>query len=141
MKVKAIGFGGVDAILQGQVMPGLQTRKKLSYSNGFGFAVMGKSRLGDDRFGGGIYQKRVYGYNQYTGAPPPKNRVYFVKMRSYAPTNPRTVEQQAHRAVFADAVAAWAALTDEEKTTYNRLASKRGRVGRNLFMSEYLRTH
>lgn len=141
MLVKPIGFGGVEAIDQGQVMAGLEQRGKMDYSNGLGFMVLGKSRLGDPRMISGIFQSRVAGYNQFTGPPEAPRRRYFVKMRSYAPTNPQTTEQQANRFKFADAVIAWQGLTTEQKANYNVTASRQGRLGRWLFMSEYLKSH
>lgn len=141
MRVSPLGHGGIPALLRGESMPGLRTTGALDYSNGFGFAVLGKSRLGDSRMQGGVYQKRRTGYNQYTGKPGPRAKTYYVKMRSYAPTNPRTPKQQAHRSIFADAVAAWASLTNEQKRAYNERAHRQGRVGRNLFISEFLQAH
>lgn len=141
MKVKPIGFGGEAALLSGDAMAGLEVRGAMDYSNGFGFAVMGKSRLGDSRMMGGVYQKRVTGYNNTGRIAGRPRRVYFVKMRSYAPTNPQTVAQQANRAKFADARAEWAGLTAVEKSVYNRRANRMGRVGWRLFMSEYLKSH
>lgn len=141
MKVKPLGFGGEQALLDGLAMPGLAVRGRLSYSNGFGFAVFGASRLGDSRFSGGIYQKRVKGYNQYTGPASGDQETYYVKMRSYAPTNPQTVPQQANRTKFANGMSEWGSLTNEEKSVYNKKANKRGTIGRALFMSEYMKTH
>lgn len=141
MKVKPLGFGGIPALMAGESMAGLAQRGKMDYSNGFGFAVLGKSRLGDPRLQGGIYQKRVRGYNQFTGPALGDNETYYVKMRSYAPTNPRTVPQQANRAKFADGMSAWALLTTEQKNAYNKRANRKGRLGRWLFMSEYLKNH
>jgi len=141
MLVKPIGNGGVPGFMAGDVMAGLQQRGQMDYSNGFGFAVCGKSRFGDSRLQGGIYQKRVRGYNNHTGPPTGDHKTYFVKMRSYAPTNPQTASQQANRTKFADACTAWFSLTTEQKRVYNVRANKRGRVGRWLFMSEYLKTH
>lgn len=141
MRVKPFGVGGVEALIAGDTMAGLAQRGKLSWSNGFGFATMGSAKLGDDRFQGGIYQKRVTGYNQFTGPAHQPGEVYYVKMRSYAPTNPQTVEQQANRAKFSDANSAWQSLTNNEKSVYNRRANRKGRVGYFLFMSEYLKSH
>lgn len=128
-------------ILDGTVMAGLQQRGRLSYSNGFGFAVFGESRFGDSRMMGGIYQKRSAGYNQFTGPPPQNAEVIYVKMRSYRPTNPQTTAQQAQRQKLIDGWVAWGSLTNEEKTVYNQRANRKGRFGCYLFMSEYLKSH
>lgn len=137
--VKPFGHGGLDAFLAGRTMAGLAQTGAMDYSNGFGFAVCGKSRLGDDRQQGGIYQKRVTGYNQFGRNPDRPRRSYYVKMRSYAPTNPRTPAQQARRNKFADARAAWAVLDDNLKIKYNKRATKQGRYGWRLFVSEYMK--
>lgn len=141
MRVKPLGVGGVASLMAGESMAGLAQRGKLSYSNGFGFACFGVSRFGDDRLQGGIYQKRITGYNQFTGPAHQPGETFYVKMRSYAPTNPQTVPQQANRAKFAAANTAWQSLTNPEKSVYNQRANRKGRVGYFLFMSEYMKTH
>ena len=130
MIVKPIGNGGVDALENGEVMAGLQQRGKMGYSAGYGFGTLGKTRFGEVRRVGGIYQKRRYG-----------RKTLFVKMRSYSPTNPQTTEQQARRSVFADAVQAWADLTTEQKNAYNKRATKQGKIGRAVYISEYMKSH
>lgn len=141
MRLKRLGEGGVDALMRGECLPGLETRGKLSYGNGYGFATLGNTRMGDDRLQGGIYQRRVAGYNQYTGKPVGRKEFYFVRMRNYAPTNPRTVPQQAQRAKMTAACAGWNSLTDEQKSIYNKRATRAGKVGRQLYISEYLKQH
>lgn len=63
------------------------------------------------------------------------------RMDYYTPTNPRTDEQQAWRAVFAEGIAAWHTLSDEEKEEWRQKAEKKRMVGQHLFQSVYLRTH
>ena len=128
MRVKPIGFGGIAALDAGEVMPGLQCSGALSWGCGIGFGVLGKRWIGDERRHGGVYQKRHS-----------SKGIYYIKEKDYAPTNPRTVKQQANRAKFADAVAAWNVLTKEQQYVYNHRANKRGSIGRRLFMHEYLR--
>lgn len=127
MRVKTLGNGGVNGILAGEVMPGLRVTGRLGYSAGIGFMSCGSARLADPRRNGGIYQKRHS-----------KKGVYYVKMKIYAPTNPQTPAQQANRARFAAAVAAWGGLTEQEKAVYNRKAGRQGRPGRWQFLREYL---
>lgn len=141
MKLKRLGDGGIDALMRGESLPGLDTRGKLCYGTGFGFATLGNTRLGDDRLQGGIYQRRMAGYNQFTGKPTGKKKFYYVKMRNYAPTNPRTTLQQANRAKMTAACAGWNSLTIEQKSIYNKRATRAGKVGRQLYISEYLKTH
>lgn len=139
MIVKPIGHGGIAAFERGEVMAGLEQRGKMCYSSGYGFATLGITRAGEATHAGGIYQRRIKGYNNKTGKPSGGNEHYFVKMRSYAPTNPRTEAQQANRAKMAAACAAWQQLTNEQKNVYNAKARKYGRVGRQYFISETLK--
>lgn len=127
MKVRPIGFGGVEAVLNGEAMPGRSVRGKLGQSNGYGFAVCGASRWGNSMHAGGIYKK--YSRN---------GEVRYMKVRTYAPTNPNSPAQNVNRTIFASAVAAWADLTDAEKKAYNARANKRGKIGRGLFISEFM---
>lgn len=64
-----------------------------------------------------------------------------IKMKYYVPTNPQTEPQQANRQKFADAMTAWHALTDEQKTEYNIRARHIGMFGRNLFIRDYYRSN
>jgi hypothetical protein len=59
----------------------------------------------------------------------------------YRPTNPRTAAQQLMRKVFADATAAWQALSEEEKDEWREKAKQEGQVGAHLFQGHYLETH
>lgn len=127
VRVKTLGNGGVAALLAGEVMPGLRTSGKLSNGGGIGFGACGSMRIGDPRRNGGIYQRRHE-----------KSGVYYVKMKNYAPSNPRTPAQQANRAKFAAAVAGWDNLTTEQKNAYNKRASRRGQIGRWLYLRECL---
>jgi hypothetical protein len=60
-----------------------------------------------------------------------------IKMKFYVPTNPQTVPQEANRTKFAAAMAAWMALTTEQKNVYNARAKKRNMFGWGLFIREY----
>jgi hypothetical protein len=63
------------------------------------------------------------------------------QMAYYRPANPQTETQQAWRAVFADAVAAWQALSEEEKQAWRRKGTRRSKMGYSLFLSRYLDGH
>lgn len=141
MKIKLGATGNVDDFHAGVAVPVLAIKRRMGQSNGFGFATFGTARLGQSMNFGGIYQKRVTGYNQTGRIPGRKRKTYYVKMRSYAPTNPNTERQIARRTVFANAWQAWHELTDEEKSVYNKRANKINRVGWRLFISEYLKSH
>lgn len=60
-----------------------------------------------------------------------------IRMKFYTPTNPQTVPQQANRTKFANAMAAWQSLTEEEKGVYRKRAKKRSMFGWGLFIREY----
>ena len=139
VKVLPIGQKGVEGILNGETMAGIRQTGSIRRGDGFGFIRLGHSTFGTIAHVGGVYQKRVTGYNN-TGrkAHLPRN-AYYVRMRYYRPTNPNTPAQQAGRSKFADAVAGWAALTAAEKEEYNKRAHKHSRRGRNLYISEYMR--
>ena len=94
-----------------------------------GFGVSGKlgKPMGPDPFNvHGIYQMRM----TKRGKVP-------IKMKFYVPTNPRTPAQQANRQKFADAQAAWMALTLPEKLVYTTRAKRRFMFGWGLFIREY----
>jgi len=63
------------------------------------------------------------------------------KMAYYTPANPQTEKQQAWRQVFADGIAAWKALDDEEKAEWWEKAKRKQMCGPHLFQSHYLNTH
>jgi hypothetical protein len=54
------------------------------------------------------------------------------------PTNPQTEAQQANRAKFAQALAAWQALSIEQRAAWQKIASRAGRRAYDIFMSDWL---
>lgn len=56
----------------------------------------------------------------------------------YQPANPQTPTQMNWRFIFAEAIAAWKALSEQEKKTWNTKAAKRSTRGTYLFRSRYL---
>jgi len=139
--VKPIGFGGVDAIMNGEVMAGIAQHKKTGRSCGLGSMRVGFGYLGDNRKFQGVYQKRVTGYNQTGRIAGRPRRTYYVRLRSYRPTNPQTVAQQANRQKMADACVAWNMLTPVDKYGYNERGRRLNRIPRMIFISEYLKSH
>jgi hypothetical protein len=95
---------------------------------GCGRARCGLSKCGDRLFVSGIYHRRHK-----------KGRVSCHQLRHYRPTNPRTETQQAWRAIFAQGVEEWHALTPAERAEYNRKARGRPLTGYNLFLSAKMR--
>ena len=139
VKVKPIGFGGVEAILNGETMAGLRQTGTIRGGDGLGFIRLGHSSLGASAFIGGVYQRRVTGYNNTGRKVHLPRKTYYVKMRYYRPTNPNTPEQQANRSMFAEAVASWKGLPPAEKIEWKKKASRHSRRGHNLYISEYMK--
>jgi hypothetical protein len=96
----------------------------------FGGAIFGKSRWGDNEHRAGVYQKQM-------GA---KKKVLSLHRDNF-PTNNRTENQQAWRAVFHDGKIAWDALDTETKQEYNSMRYLPGQSGFNRFMSKYLKAN
>lgn len=139
VKLKEQHESDIDDIYNGLSTPSLQIYGKLSRGAGFGFIRCGSGKYGDQKRIGGIYQRRRRTTNAGNGSPKKHTKYILVKMRSYRPSNPQTVPQQANRTKFTAAVEAWALLTTEEKRAYNERATRKNRVGRQYFISEYLR--
>jgi len=123
------------------------TLKSLAVTNiygtsaGYGFAVFGRAQFGDENWEGGIYQKRVTGYNQTGRISGRKRKTYYVLMRDNPTTNPNTEDQQIQRSKFADAVASWQGLTNEQKANYNQRSNIGHKSGYNVYISEYMKSH
>jgi hypothetical protein len=94
-----------------------------------GWAWCGWSQCGEESDHWGTYaQRRTQG----------KNRNLFYA--PYWPLNPKTENQQVCQNNFANAVAAWQGLTEEEKEYYNKLVIKRSRYGYHYFISKFLKS-
>jgi len=141
VKVSTSLTGLQNGQLKHNEIPALAIRGRAGVGSGLGFMVCGRARLGNSIPGGGIYRRGLSGYNQNTDNPSTRRKTIIVKMREYAPTNPRSIAQQTNRGKFADAIAAWQALTDEQKHDYNQRVKRRGLDGYRLFISEYLKSH
>jgi hypothetical protein len=70
-----------------------------------------------------------------------KKGTIFVREKFYSPFNPRTIKQQAWRAVFFSAVQAYRELSPEALKYWNVYAKTFKMTGYNKFISEYLKTH
>lgn len=138
VKLKSLVEAGTEGLLNGEAAPAITVTGNLGRGSGYGFARNGNGQFGVAPSPGGIYQKRYTGYNQ-TGYIPGKKRVaYYVRMRTYTPTNPRTELQQSRRGKFADAVAAWQAMDEDARAPYKARAVRHSRRGRNLFIQEFM---
>lgn len=114
---------------------------KIGRSNGYGMLSVGKNFLGFNNPAGGIYQRRHSNPKAHNFRGLPGTKPNFILMKTYHPTNPQTVPQQANRAKYAAGVLAWQALTVEEKTAYTKPAAKIGLAGYHFFMKKYLLSH
>lgn len=128
-----------EDILDGKHMLNAETHGVIGWGAGFGFARYSDAKFGDGDRIGGIYQRRVTGYNRHGINPNRPRRSYYVRMRKYRPTNPRTEAQQANRTKFANANSAWNGLTPEEKMHYNKIGKKSSKQGRSVFISWYMK--
>lgn len=138
VKLKPLNVAGVEGLLNGEASPAIAITGNIGNGNGYGFARRGNALYGDSRGVAGIYQKRYTGYNQHGYIPGKKRAPYYVRMRFYRPTNPRTVAQQANRTKFQEAVENWQAMDDAQRAPYKARASRKGRRGRNLYIQEYM---
>jgi hypothetical protein len=108
----------------------LDARGQFGYSGGLGRIALGYNRLGFYSWWCGIYQKKYF-----YGKP------FISRMKFYRPTNPRTVPQQAWRAVMAQAVSSWQSLDNTTKLRYNKRSNGRHMTGFNLYIKDYLESH
>lgn len=138
VKLKPVNVGADGGILSGKTTPAFEISGKIGRGSGYGFARRGNGAYGANVPAGGIYQRRVTGYNQAGRVPGRPRRQYFVRMRTYRPTNPQTATQQANRSTFADAVAAWQVMDAAQRQPYIDRAVRKSRRGRNLFIQEFM---
>ena len=61
------------------------------------------------------------------------------RMKYYFPSNPQTPKQMNWRFVFAEAIAAWKALSEEDKAKWNKKGTRQGTKGTYLFRSHFLK--
>lgn len=113
-----------------EALRSIMTRKKFSSPNGYGIAQYGFSFYGYQNDFAGIYRRR-----------PTKRGIVIVKMNFYNPVITHTVAQDAQRAKFAPAVAAWQALTEEQREALRTIANRRSKRAYTQFISQYLKTH
>lgn len=141
VKISSNLTGVINGKFAHDEIPAIAVRGKSGRSSGCGLYIAGNARCGENNQFGGIYQKRVTGYNNTGRKEHLPRKTYYVRMRSYAPTNPRTEIQQANRMKFAACGAAWKLLTDEQKAYYNAKVKRAGQLGYHFFVKEYMSTH
>lgn len=104
-----------------------------TFSGLLGFGRLGYINLGrdcalDPTFG--IYRSR-----KVNGVVKLQQTVF------YRPSQPRTVDQQANRSKFADAVSSWQSLSDSDRDLWRRRAYSRHFSGYNLYLKSYMLSH
>lgn len=138
VRLKHLNEATTEDILNGKATPAIAIAGNIGRGSGYGFARRGDGVYGEAEGVGGIYQRRWTGYNQTGYITGKRRRAYYVRMRFYRPTNPRTELQQQGRTKFQNAVAAWQSMSEAERAPYKRRAVKKSRRGRNLFIQEYM---
>jgi len=116
-------------------------RGKISGWHEYGGREYGDYEYGESNPASGIYQQRrkresYLGPGEKETGPP-----HTIKKENYWPDNPQTVDQQAWRAIHADGVHAWQALTNEQKAKLDEEAAELNMSGFNLSVSRYLNSH
>jgi len=110
-------------------IPAVLVSKDMGQPWGLGEHFLGWVQLSYRNNYAGVYQTRTASVQGYQ---------FFVKEKFYRPTNPNSAGQIAQRALFAEAMAAWTALTTEEKAVYNELAEGKNLHGVNIFITDFL---
>lgn len=124
-------------------------RKRFSKPSGFGNAICGQSNFGAEDigiiwepFGAAVFGQASFGnYLLLSGIYQMHKCVagkFPIRMKFYVPKNPQTATQQIGRVKFEDAVAAWQALTPEQKRVYYQKAYGKRMSGYNLFLREFM---
>jgi len=117
-------------VSQIEALRSIHPRRKFGSPNGYGWIIYGFSYYGEENDFAGIYRRRRH-----------KKGISIVKMNFYRPPVSRTEGQAAQRDKFLAAVAAWQALTDEQREEKRRLATRRSKRGYNVFLTNYLKTN
>ena len=124
-------------------------RKRFSKFREFGTAQSGFTRYGEEdlflfftEYGNQTFGVEKYANIQLLSGIYRTDNVAgttkFYREPFYITKNPRTVPQQANRQKYADGIAAWQLLTDEQKEVYNKRAIGKRFFGCHLFLKEYL---
>jgi len=110
-----------------EALNSIETRQTFGRPNFYGQSRFGHSFFGDSETRAGIYQIRRM----------PQGRV-LVREKFYVPKNPQTELQQANRQKFAQAVAGWQALSQNEREQYKKAAVGFHLTGYNLYLRQQM---
>ena len=121
-------------------IPAFVIRKRLGRPNKCGWAICGWSQCGDINEYSGVYQqRRNRQWNGMGGFIISQRQRNFI-MKPAWPTQPASAARDAQQSKFITALQAWQALTNEQKSVYNTIASRRSRRGYVYFMSKTLKS-
>lgn len=115
-------------LTQKQRMIGHEPKKKLGFSQDYGYALFGYCEFGADNPYAGIYRKYTNDYKNH-----------LIKMRHYVPGYSSSPAILASRSSFASAILAWRALDASDKLYYETWGRKYKMSGYNKFISEYMK--
>jgi hypothetical protein len=113
-------------------------RKRFGRFRLFGTIQFGFSNFGDDDIyfapagRDPILLSGIYRTDNVTGRTKCYREPYYITK------NPRTESQQDNRLKFADAIAGWQGLTEEQQNQYNIRAKGKPLSGYNLFLREFM---
>jgi len=127
-------------INQFEKIPAATIRKRLGSPIYCGWAMCGWTQCGEDNERCGVYQQRYRRLDFWTAGYTPKGKKRNFFMKPAWPDNPQYENQQIWRGSFADAVAAWQALTAGQKREYDIIAIRKRRCGYHFFVSQYLKS-
>lgn len=119
---------------------GFTIKKRLGKPNMFGWIIPGWSEFGDDNIFAGVYQQRRNrvgnGKNKPVQFGSQKNFMQLPAWPPYVLTTRRVTQQEKLKT----ALLMWQNLTEEEKSVYNKTATRRSKRGFDLFMSKTLKS-
>ena len=101
-----------------------------------------KGKVGVGRHPGFVGHAVVGGVDKVLGTPYAfrwRPGIGQERLAYYRSSNPRTSTQQNWRFIFAEAIAAWKALSDAEKREWNKKATRQGKRGIDIFCSHFLK--
>lgn len=105
----------------------IEIRGTLGKPNELGEMWCGWSECGEFVPEAGVYQVRRS-----------QKGTYNVRMKHYHGANPQTVPQQNNRSKFAQAIAAWQALSEPEKAVWNKKRYPTRMTGYNRFLRHFM---
>ena len=121
-------------------IPADTIRKRLGKPNQFGWITFGWSEFGDNNPYSGVYQQRHNrkwnGAGGFIMTSGPKN--FF--MKPAWPVYVETWDRNVQIEKFKYSLIMWQALTEAEKMSYNRIASRKSKRGYDYFMSKTLKS-